>query len=95
MATDPKFAKFSGEGKLKIEAFLAVFANAFSTLTDAEKVTKLASYLEGDAFNFYATDILSVPGITFATARDLFRNRFGHSELPPMRAAINRRLIQF
>ena len=91
---DPKFAKFSGEGKLKIEAFLAVFANAFSTKTDAEKVSKLASYLEGDAFNFYATDILSVPGITFATARDLFRNRFGHSELPPMRAAINRRLIR-
>ena len=95
MATpDPKFAKFSGEGKLKIEAFLAVFANAFSTLTDAEKVSKLGSYLEGDAFNYYATDILSVPGITFAAARDQFRNRFGHSELPPMRAAINRRLIR-
>ena len=55
MATpDPKFAKLSCEGKLEVKASLAVSANAFNTLAGTKKVTKLASYLEGDAFNSLA-----------------------------------------
>ena len=54
---EPKFAKLSGEGKLKVDAFLTVFANTFSVYTDAKIITKLASFSEGEAFEFYASDI--------------------------------------
>ena len=89
---DPKFAKFNGEGKLKIEAFLTIFENSFSTLNDAAKVSKLANYLDGEPLNFYATDVLSVAGIFWTDVRCLFCSRFGHGEIPPMTAALKRRL---
>ena len=89
---DPKFAKFTGEGKLKIEAFLTIFENAFTTLGDAAKVTKLTNYLDGEPLNFFATDVLSVPNIAWADVRRLFEARFGHGEIPPMTAALKRRL---
>ncbi len=91
-ARDPKFAKFNAEGKLRVEAFFAIFDNAFNALTDAQKVEKLACYLDGEPLNFYASDVLSTANIAFADARQLFETRFGLSELPPMVAAIRRRL---
>ena len=62
--SDPKLAKFTGEGKLRIESFLTIFETAFTALTDAQKVSKLASYLDGEPLNFYASDVLSVAAIT-------------------------------
>jgi hypothetical protein len=61
---DPKFAKFTGEGKLKIEAFLTIFENAFTNLNDADRVTKLTNYLDGEPLNFFATSSQSqtLPG---------------------------------
>ena len=57
---DPKFAKFKADGKLKVDAFLTVFESLFLNLSAAERVTKLANYLDGEPFNFYATSILTV-----------------------------------
>ena len=61
---DPKFAKFNGDGKMKVDAFLTVFETLFTNLNAAEKVTKLAYYLDPEPFNFYATNVLPVQNIT-------------------------------
>ena len=63
-APDPKFAKFNGDGKMRIEAFLTVFETLFTALTDQQKITKLANYVDGEPFNFYATSVLIVANIS-------------------------------
>ena len=91
-ALEPKFAIFNGDGKMRIETFLTVFETQFTALTDQQKITKLANYLDGEPFNFYATSVLTVDNISWNDTLNLFTARFGHSEVPPMTAAIRRRL---
>ena len=77
---------------MRIEAFLTVFETLFTALTDQQKIAKLANYLDGEPFNFYATSVLTVANISWNDTLNLFTARFGHSEVPPMTAAIRRRL---
>ena len=48
--------------------------------------------MDGEPFNFYATSVSTVANISWNDILNLFTARFGHSEVPPMTAAIRRRL---
>ena len=91
-APDPKFAKFNGDGKMRIEAFFTVFETLFTALTDQQKITKLAIYLDDEPFSFYATSVFTVAKISWNDTLNLFMARFCHSEVRTMTAAIRRRL---
>ena len=90
---DPKIEKFDGK-TIKIEQFLPVFEFYFDELNDRDKVRKLGEYLSADAFSYFATDIITDPDITWIIAKDKLEQRFGHSEIGPMTAAVRRRLTK-
>ena len=90
----PKIPKFSGKDDgISIQAFLGIFDWAFDKLTDdKEKMLKLVCFLEGDAADFFGTDIVPVSGITWDEVKVRLTSRYGHSEVPPVMAAIQRTL---
>ena len=90
----PKIPKFSGKDDgISIQAFLGIFDWAFDKLTDdKEKMLKLVCFLEGDAADFFGTDIVPVSGITWKEVKVRLTSRYGHSEVPPVMAAIQRTL---
>ena len=93
--TDPKIPKFNGKDEgLEIESFLIIFERLFTHLTDDQKLTKVVAFLEGDAANTYAIDVLSNSTISWAEAKNKLIASYGHSNLPPMIAASRRRLIR-
>ena len=92
-SADPKMPKFSGkEGDLEIEAFLVIFERLFSSIPDDRKLLKIIAFLEGDAANSYAIDVLSDPNADWAKAKEKLNHRYGHSDIPPITAAARRRL---
>ena len=90
---DTKIPKFNGKSDgLEIDAFLIIFERLYSSLTEDQKLTKIVSFLEGDAANAYALEVLSNANIDWAEAKDKLLNRYAHSKVPPMMAASRRRL---
>ena len=90
---DPKITRFSGTNDdLKVEPFLNIFNRYFASLDDLSKVLKLGEYLSGDALNFFGTDIVVDELITWTEAKSHLVRRYGHSDVPPMLAAVRRRL---
>ena len=90
----PKIPKFSvKDDGISIQAFLGIFDWAFDKLTDdKEKMLKLVCFLEGDAADFFGTDIVPISGITWDEVKVRLTSRYGHSEVPPVMAAIQRTL---
>ena len=94
--TDPKMPKFSGnpENKLEIESFLTIFESLFETLTDEQKIKKMVAFLDGEAANAYAIEVLSNKVIVWNDAKDKLINRYAHTDVPPITAATRRRLLR-
>ena len=90
---DPKIAKFTGTSDgLQIEPFLSIFNRYFQSMEDDLKILKLGEYLSGDALNFFGTDIVTDPLITWPQVSDRLISRYGHSDVQPLTAAIKRKL---
>ena len=90
---DPKLSKFVGSANgLPIEAFLNIFEYYFSSLDDSLKLRKIGEYLDGDALGFFGTDIISEPTVSWHTTKDRFIHRYGHTDIPPILAAMRRKL---
>ena len=90
---DPKITRFSGTNDdLKVEPFLNIFDRYFGSLDDLSKVLKLGEYLSGDALNFFGTDIITDEFINWTEAKSRLLRRYGHSDVPPMLAAVRRPL---
>ena len=93
MTRDPKISKFAGSANgLPIEAFLNIFDYYFSSLEDSSKVRKIGEYLDGDALAFFGTDIISEPTVSWHTTKDRLIHRYGHTDIPPILAAMRRKL---
>ena len=90
----PKIPKFSGaQDGLPVQCFLTAFEFAFDKLaTDKEKILKLLEFAEGDAAIYLCSDVITVAGITWQTAKDILTARYGHSEVPSVMAAYQRTL---
>ena len=88
---DSKITKFTGfQDTLKVEPFLNIFDRYFNHISDELKVLKLGEYLTGDALNFFGTDIISDPSISWLETKLRLVRRYGHSDIPPMLSAIRR-----
>ena len=90
----PKIPKFSGKDDgISIQAFLGIFDWAFDKITDdKEKMLKLVCFLEADAADFFGTEIVPVSRITWNEVKSRLISRYGHSDAPPVIAAIQRTL---
>ena len=90
----PKIPKFSGaQDGLPVQCFLTAFDFAFDKLaTDKEKILKLLEFAEGDAAIYLCSDVITVAGITWPTAKDMLTARYGHFEVPSVMAAYQRTL---
>ena len=90
----PKIPKFSGsQDGLPVHCFLTAFEFAFDKLaTDKEKIIKLLKFAEGDAAVYLCSDVITVNGITWQTAKDMLTALYGQSEVPSVMAAYQRTL---
>lgn len=96
MAThEPKnlMARFKGDSsKVKITAWLAVFANTFSDKDDAGKIKMLGQYLEDEALTWYAEEILEAQITSFEAAKKTLIGRFDKTHIRPIISAKDRQL---
>ena len=90
---DPKIPKFDGK-TIQVEDFIKVFERFFSTLSEDDRINKLVEYIDGDVFEFYSRDICGIQGITWDQTKEKLIQRFAHSEIDPVTAAIRRRLTR-
>ena len=90
---DIKIPKFKGKAdQLEVESFITIFESVFEHLDDKQKRLKVLQFLEGDAANSYAIDVLSVPTSDWVFAKEKLIKRYGHCDIPPLTAAMHRRL---
>jgi hypothetical protein len=97
MPTNPtiKIPKFSGknDSDFKVEAFIAIFERSVRNgFTDDQKVDKCMEFLIEDAANFYGTEILTIPDITWNVVKQRFFDRYSRTDPNPMVSAYRRRL---
>ena len=95
---EPKLEFYSGKNEITVENWISLFEIILTTLsltTDQDKVTRLMSYLTGDALSFYARSVApDLTTITWVDCRRKLITRFGLCEVSPLVAANQKRLTR-
>lgn len=92
----PQLQRFSGmKSQIKVSSWLSLFEVAAKTLKitdDPGKIGLLMEYLEGEALQWYADELApNMETLTWTTANDRMKNRFGERTIDPVLAAQRRR----